>query len=76
MEKLAAGLNVIAKYGDEYDVYTNYGVVYAGAELGYKMSSTDREAMVAAGWRWDVEHNCYAFYVQTHKPLLCRGIGL
>lgn len=74
MERLIAGLTIVAKYGDEYDVYTNHGVVYAGVEA--KMSDTDWQAMMAAGWRWDNEHNCFRFYVQTHKPLLFREIGL
>lgn len=63
LEKIIAGLTIIAKYGDEYDVAAEHDVIMAGHSVHHKMTPEDQGGMEEAGWHWSESYDSYAFHV-------------
>lgn len=53
MNKVLAGLQIIAKYDEDFDTCAEHDELYAG--VGIEMSDEDQKAMNEIGWRWDGE---------------------
>lgn len=58
MNKVLAGLQIIAKYDEDFDICAEHDEIHAG--IGIKtipsaMSEEDRNTMEEHGWRWDGE---------------------
>ncbi len=63
LQEIAAGLQIIAKYGDRHDVGAEHDVIMAGHIAAEKMTEEDKKAMEDAGWSWSDEYDSYTVFV-------------
>lgn len=63
VEQVSAGLQIVAKYGFEHDINAEHDIIMAGIDAAPGMSEEDKAAMVAAGWAWMDEYDCFGIFV-------------
>lgn len=53
MNKILAGLQIIAKYDEDFDTGAEHDEFFAG--YGIEMNEEDKKKMKELGWRWNEE---------------------
>lgn len=58
MNNVLAGMQIIARYDEDFEICAEHDTIYAGAgikTLPMAMTEEDRNAMEKFGWEWDGE---------------------